>query len=125
MIIGIVAFIVYFINYSNSIKNIEKQPIAEITIEHLPKATTVKITDREEIKFLIEKLELNRWEPLSKWELKLSPNLWIKINEDTLIGFFGSGETYAKVEIKNRAKYYKIPSNIYDEILGLKDLGRE
>ncbi len=93
-------------------------------IEDLGNQKVIKISKKEDIQYLISMLEVGQWMPISEWKIQYAPNLFIKMDEDTLIGLYGLGEPYAQVKIGKRYKHYSVPTHLYDEInsflLGMK-----
>jgi hypothetical protein len=88
--------------------------ITNITVEDLSGPKTIEFTNEEDVNSVIELLKLDEWVKLKDWNIKLSPNLYVVINKDIVIGLF-KGDSFAKIEGSNDG-YYEIPKDVNIEL---------
>lgn len=93
--------------------------IKTIIIEDLSDRKTIEIRNEVDINTVLDALKLSDWEVIEEWDLKLSPSIFVAINDEIVIGLF-QGENYAKIEnnkVGNVDRYFEIPNDIASDII--------
>ncbi len=126
VVVSIVVLALFFWKTESNLINVLLQgEVDEISIEDTSILETIEITDKEDIKNIVEKLQLEEWNRKTSWDLEYAPSFFIAFGENRHVALFGSGEIYAKVVTEEGIGYYTISAEIYDEIYSIFSENRQ
>jgi hypothetical protein len=105
------------LNKKPTIEHIIPEEVIEIKMTDLNKE--IKVTDKDEIEFIIESLSINKWRYIHDCS-DCAPDFEICVigrNMKSIIGLFSCGEGYAMVIAENKKnEHFRVPKNTYDQI---------